>query len=161
MTDISEPMTALPAGGRIRRLLPVLLAVAGLAAGLGTTLTGLWSPLSLIGRDSAPAPAESPALPAVHFVEVPRILLSLPGERPRTLAMSVLIDVTPASEALARQLMPRLSDAFTTFLADIDPAAFERRGILDIVRLELATRARFVLGEEAVRDLLITEYRIQ
>ena len=90
-----------------------------------------------------------------------RILLSLPGERPRTLAMSVLIDVAPASEALARQLMPRLSDAFTTFLADIDPAAFERRGILDIVRLELATRARFVLGEAAVRDLLITEYRIQ
>ena len=43
----------------------------------------------------------------------------------------------------------------------IDAAAFSRRGILEIIRAELATRTRFVLGDAAVRDLLITEFRIQ
>ena len=58
-------------------------------------------------------------------------------------------------------LTPRLSDAFNSFLADIAPAAFEKRGILDIVRDELATRAVFVLGDKAFSDILITEFRIQ
>ena len=40
-------------------------------------------------------------------------------------------------------------------------AALDRRGILEILRAEMATRARFVLGDQAVRDLLITEFRIQ
>ena len=37
----------------------------------------------------------------------------------------------------------------------------EKRGILDIVRDELATRAVFVLGDKAFSDILITEFRIQ
>ena len=51
--------------------------------------------------------------------------------------------------------------AETPFLSQVDASAFGRRGILEIVRGELATRTSFILGEAAVRDLLITEFRIQ
>ena len=57
--------------------------------------------------------------------------------------------------------MPRITDSYNGFLSQIDAAAFSRRGILEILRAELATRTRFVLGDAALRDLLITEFRIQ
>ena len=95
------------------------------------------------------------------FVDVPRIILSIPGERAQTLAMTVMIEVTPVDRAQALALMPRILDSYNGFLSEIDAAAFSRRGILEIVRAELATRTRFVLGDKAVRDLLITEFRIQ
>lgn len=72
-----------------------------------------------------------------------------------------MIDTDPLQADQAKLLMPRVVDAFNGLLAGIDPAALDRRGILEILRAEMATRARFVLGEDAVRDLLITEFRIQ
>ncbi len=57
--------------------------------------------------------------------------------------------------------MPRVSDAFTTFLSDVDPSAYDKRGVLEIIRTELVGRTRLVLGDEAVKDLLITEFRFK
>ncbi|WP_134724869.1 flagellar basal body-associated FliL family protein [Paracoccus luteus] len=161
MTDITDPSGAAPPRSRLGRLLPVLIAAAALAGGMGTTYLGLWSPMALLAGGDKPADHAAPAGPGVVFVDVPRIVLTIPGPRPKSLALTALIEVDPASESQARALMPRVTDAFNSFLSDIDPAAFERRGILEIIRLELATRARFVLGDAALRDLLITEFRIQ
>ena len=55
----------------------------------------------------------------------------------------------------------RVSDSFTTFLAGIDPAAYDKRGVLEVIRAELVTRARMVLGEAPVKDILITEFRFK
>ena len=175
MTDITADMVAKGAGTGagtatgnaaepprkplLRRMLPVLLPLLALGAGDGSTYAGLWSPLALL-QPSEPAPNVQ-ASPAVVFVDVPRIVLSLPGTGGRSLVVTALIDIDPAAADQARLLMPRLVDAFTTFLSHIDPAALDRRGILEILRAEMATRARFVLGDQAVRDLLITEFRIQ
>ena len=57
--------------------------------------------------------------------------------------------------------MPRVSDAFTSFLSGIDPAAYDKRGVLEIIRAELLARTRYVLGEDAIKDLLITEFRFK
>ena len=159
MTDISAS-TETPARPLLRRLLPVALPVLALAAGLGTTLTGLWSPLSLLGPPE-PATQAAPAAPAAIFLDVPRIVLTIPGERTQTLALSVIIEVEPGALDQARLLMPRILDSYNGFLSQIDASAFSRRGILEIVRGELATRTGFILGEAAIRDLLITEFRIQ
>lgn len=160
MTDISEPLDASPPRPLLRRLLPVLLPVLALAAGLGTTATGLWSPLALL-RPATPAPVDMQEVPAATFLEVPRLVLTLPGERTQTLALAVTLEVAPEALAQARLLMPRITDSYNGFLSQIDPAAFSRRGILEILRGELATRSRFILGDAALRDLLITEFRIQ
>lgn len=159
MTDISEPNDAPARKPRLRRLAPVLLPIAALAAGFGTTYAGYWSPLSVLpGVFSA---ARQPTSPAAAFVEVPRIILTLPGDRAQTLALAVVLELEPRAVEQARLLMPRITDSYNGFLAQIDPAAFSRRGILEIVRGELATRTRFILGDTSVRDLLITEFRIQ
>ena len=160
MTDITAPDDAAPPRRGLKRLLPIMLPVVALLAGAAVSYTGLWSPLSLLSG-SKTEEAAHPAGPTVTFVDVPRIVLTVPGERTQTLALTVMIEVDPATLAQSRALMPRVTDAFNQFLSQIDPVAFSRRGILEIVRAELATRARFVLGDAAVRDLLITEFRIQ
>ena len=160
MTDISEPLDASSPRPLLKRLLPVLLPVLALAAGAGTTATGLWSPMAML-RPTEPAPAEVQAPPAATFLDVPRIVLTLPGERTQTLALAVTLEVAPEALAQARLLMPRITDSYNGFLSQIEAAAFSRRGILEILRAELATRTRFVLGDAALRDLLITEFRIQ
>lgn len=157
MTDISEPIEDSPPRPLGRRLLPILLPVLALAAGFGVTYTGLLSPLSLLAP-AAPAPQ---AAPVAVFLDVPRIILTIPGERTQTLALAVVVEIDPAAADTARLLMPRIADSFNGFLSQVDPVAFSRRGILEIIREELATRTRFILGETAVRDLLITEFRIQ
>lgn len=157
MTDISEPIEDSPPRPLGRRLLPILLPVLALAAGFGVTYTGLLSPLSLLAP-AAPAPQ---AAPVAVFLDVPRIILTIPGERTQTLALAVVVEIDPAAADTARLLMPRIADSFNGFLSQVDPVAFSRRGILEIIREELATRTRFILGETALRDLLITEFRIQ
>lgn len=160
MTDISEPLDASPPRPLLKRLGPVLLPVLALAAGAGSTATGLWSPMAML-RPAQPIPAEAQAPPAATFLDVPRIVLTLPGERTQTLALAVTLEVAPEALGQARLLMPRITDSFNSFLSQIDAAAFSRRGILEILRGELATRTRFILGDAALRDLLITEFRIQ
>lgn len=159
MTDISaSPET--PARPLLRRLLQAALPVVALAAGLGTTLTGLWSPLSLLSP-AEPVAEAAHAAPAATFLDVPRIVLTIPGERTQTLALSVIIEVEPSALSQARLLMPRILDSYNGFLSQIEASAFGRRGILEILRRELATRTGFILGEAAIRDVLITEFRIQ
>jgi len=160
MTDIALPTPADPPRSRLRRMLPLAVPLLALGAGFASTYMGLWSPMGLIGG-GAPPPKAVAVAPAVTFVDVPRIILTVPGERTQTLALTVMIEVPPEGRAQAEALMPRITDSFNEFLSRIDAAAFSRRGILEIIRAELATRTRFVLGDAAVRDLLITEFRIQ
>lgn len=158
MTDIAELPVDEAKPSRAGRLVTLLLPVLAVGAGFGTSFMGLWSPLSFL-EDK---PAESaPAGIEVAFVDVPRIILTIPGDRPQTLAMSVIIEVPPDQQAQVKALMPRITDSFNGFISRVDASAFSRRGILEIVRGELATRARFILGDAVVRDLLITEFRIQ
>lgn len=160
MTDIAEPPADDARPSRLGKLLPLLLPVLALAAGFGSSFMGFWSPMSLISGSEA-APAEHAPLSEVTFVDVPRIILTVPGERTRTLSLTVMIEVPPEQKSQALALMPRITDSYNGFLSRIDATAFGRRGILEIVRAELATRTRFILGDAAVRDLLITEFRIQ
>ncbi|MEF9601513.1 flagellar basal body-associated FliL family protein [Paracoccus sp. PXZ] len=159
MTDVADINAERKPGGRIDRiLLPLGLALVLGGAGFATTWLGFWSPVSLFAAKEQAV--EAVAAPAVAFVDIPQIVLTLAGPGTRTLVMTVKIETDQSHRAEVEHLTPRLLDSFNSFLADIDRAAFEKRGILDIVRDELATRAVFVLGKEAFTDVLITEFRI-
>lgn len=147
------------AKGRGRPILWLALPGLLLTSGFATTYLGLWSPMALLPDHGQEKPAEP--VQAAEFVAVPQIVLTLPGARMRTLVMAVQIETDAAHRAGIQHLLPRLTDAFTSFLAEIDPSAFEKRGILEIVRDELSTRAIYVLGKQAFTDILITEFRIQ
>lgn len=159
MTDVTDINTEEKGGGGLRRvLLPLGIAVITAAGGFASTYLGFWSPSGLLAaREKAP----EIAAPIAEFVDIPQIVLTLAGPRPRMLVMTVKVETDHIHRAEVEHLTPRLLDSFNSFLADVDVSAFERRGILDIIRDELATRAVFVLGKDAFTDILITEFRIQ
>lgn len=158
----AEAATIPPAAPpRSKKKLLVLVVAAVLLGGGGfaSTYLGLWSPAALLGGGAA-APAAHAVSPVV-FVQVPPIQLNIPGARGRSLLLSASIETDEANRRAIEHLMPRVLDAFTAFLSGIDPAAYDKRGVLEIIRGEMVTRSRYVLGEEPVKDLLITEFLIR
>lgn len=156
MTDATADLVPDPAtpSGR-KRLIPILAAVLLAGGGFASTYLGLWSPTSLMPRK------EAPAAPAVIFVAVPVIELTIPGGMGRSLILSASLETDSTHRAEVEHLMPRILDSFTGFLSGIDPAAYDKRGVLEIIRAELLVRARHALGEAAAKDLLITEFRFK
>lgn len=75
--------------------------------------------------------------------------------------LSIKLECAPEKVAQVQLMMPRLSDSFTGFLSDIEPAAIDRRGVLEIIRAELRARADMVLGSGVIDNVLITEFAIQ
>lgn len=160
MTDAADSPAEETSKGGIRRiLLPLGLVVIMTGGGFASTFLGFWSPTALLAAKQEPAPETQ--TPTVEFVDVPQIVLTLAGPRPRMLIMTVKIETDQLHRPEVEHLIPRILDSFNGFLSDIDPAAFEKRGMLDIIRDELATRTVFVLGKDAFTDILITEFRIQ
>ncbi|GGF53294.1 flagellar basal body protein FliL [Paracoccus acridae] len=154
MTDATIDPAAKPSGKK--KLIPILAAAVLAGGGFASTYLGLWSPAAILAPKE-----EAPALPAVVFVPVPAIDLKIPGGSGQSLVLSASIETDSAHQAQVAHLMPRVSDAFTSFLSGIDPAAYDKRGVLEIIRAELLTRSRYVLGTEAIKDLLITEFRFK
>lgn len=137
----------------------IALAFALAAGGFASTYLGIWSPGALLST-AAMRQGSEPA-PVAVFVDVPKVELNLPGGRGRLLTLSAAIETEAAHRAQLEQLMPRILDAYNGFLSGIDPAAYDKRGVLDIIRGEMLTRSRQVLGEAVVKDLLITEFLIR
>lgn len=136
--------------------LPLLLGGGGFAS----SYLGYWSPLALAGF-GGDAPAAQTAGDATAFVDVPAINVTLPDARPRLLHLLVKLEV-PADQAKAiERLLPRVMDAFNTFVTGIAPEAFERRGILEIMREELKTRVQLALKTDAPVDVLIMEFALK
>lgn len=139
----------------------LVLAVATMLLGGGgfaSTYLGLWSPASLI---AARAATDATSVPEVQFVDIPTIELHMPGSPARTLILSASVETDAAQVERVRHLMPRIRDAFNGFLSGVDRSAYDKRGVLEIIRAELLTRTRYVLGEDTAKDLLITEFRIR
>jgi len=156
MTDI---VAAAPEQMSAKKGLLVPLAATLILGGAGFAVSylGVWSPSDwAFGADAPQIAAQG-----VEFIEIPKIEIAIPGGRGRSLILSALIETDPVHAPTVTHLMPRVSDAFTTFLSGIDPTAYDKRGVLEVIRAELVTRTRFVLGEEPVKDLLITEFRFK
>lgn len=157
MTDMTDPTIPPEKKSRRGMLLLGLAVMLACGGGYGVAKTGIWSPLAML----APSEAEVPAEPTAVFVTLPTVVLTLPGPQNRSLVLGVKIETDAQHVKNVEYLQPRILDAFNTFLSEIDPFAFERRGILEIIRNEMVTRVSFILGKEAFSDILITEFRIQ
>lgn len=158
MTDLAEP-DGNTAGTPRRRgpLLAVILIAVFVSAGLASTYMGLWSPSQILSRPQQATADED----AVVFVDIPTIVLLIPGRQGRNLVLSAKIETLTKHQADVEYMIPRILDSFNGFLVEIDASAYEKRGILDVIRSELMTRASYVIGPENLNDVLITEFRIQ
>ncbi|MDP5308573.1 flagellar basal body-associated FliL family protein [Paracoccus spongiarum] len=158
-TAVEAPVEA-PPPRKKKAIVMLALALALGGGGFASTYLGLWSPAALIGGSAKPDQGAAAAT-AVVFVDVPKIEMNIPGSRGRSLVLSAAIETDETHRAEVEHLMPRVLDAFTSFLSGIDPGAYDKRGVLEIIRSELVTRSRYVVGEEPVKDLLITEFLIR
>ncbi len=158
MTDATANLDADPPakGSGKKKLIPILAALVLAGGGFASTYLGLWSPAALMAPKE-----EAPALSSVVFVTLPVIDLIIPGGSGQSLVLAASLETDSAHQAEVKHLMPRILDAFTGFLSGIDPAAYDKRGVLEIIRAELLARTRYVLGDTAVKDLLITEFRFK
>lgn len=141
-----------------------MLALPVLAAGTGaaSTYLGYWSPLALVGMGTGTAKAaHGPDAPVVAFVDLPPINVTLPGPQPRMLHLAIKLETDEAARAALEHLLPRVSDAFNTFLTGVAPQAFDRRGILEVVRDELTARARAAVGNDIPVSVLVTEFALK
>lgn len=153
MSNDAEPHGQKSAKKRKKLLMPLAAIVL---AGVGFSSTYLGFLPSFGGKAEARSTTHK-----VEFVDIPTIELPIPGTRHRMVIVSAAIETDAQHKMEIEHLMPRVQDAFTSFLSDIDGTAYEKRGVLEILRSELVTRTRYVLGEEPVKDVLITEFRIK
>ena len=158
MTDIVAAAPEKPRGKK-GLLIPLVATLVLGGAGFASSYLGFWSPSGMLSGPEEPV--ESTEHMTVEFIDIPTIEIVVPGGRARSLVLSATIETDTTHKAEVTHLMPRVSDAFTTFLSGVDPAAYDKRGVLEVIRAELVTRTRFVLGEEPVKDLLITEFRFK
>ena len=146
-----------PSAGRRKSGLIIVAAV--LVAGLGAFAAGYLGYVAPMAMLTADKKAVDHA-PAPGFVDVPRIMLPMAG-RDRQLVLSIKLETTADQVANIEHQMPRILDSFNSFLSDIDPAAIDRRGVLEIIRAELQTRVDMLLGGARIGNVLITEFAIQ
>lgn len=138
-----------------RALRPVLFGLAGaLALGAGgfyASYTGL-------------IPGRSPSKPAaaaqdVAFVPIQPMVISLGGEsRSRHLRFAAEMEVARADGPEVARLMPRVLDVLNGYLRAVDPSDFEEPSSLIRIRAQMLRRVQLVIGEDRVRDLLVTEF---
>lgn len=162
MTDIALTDTdpaPRPPGKSRRRLLFVALALLIAGGGFASSYMGLWSPLALAGLSGSTATQAETA--RTTFIDVPPINVTLPDARPRMLHLVVKLEVDEASAKETLRLLPRVMDTFNTFLTGIAPDAFERRGILEIIREELRTRVQIALDSQVPVGVLIMEFGLK
>lgn len=167
MTDM--PADSPPKGSKLPLILGVLLALLGGGAGFYAVTAGLLP----LGRDAdaadahggdgaaAPPPSRHDVSPLadVAFVELPTLVVSLgPTAAAGHLRFTAALEVPRAAEAEVRGVEPRIVDAMNGYLRALEPADFEDRAALMLVRSHLMRRIELVIGQERLRDLLVLEF---
>ena len=115
------------------------------------------------GREEAAHEEEAgPDDPDPVFVAIDPMTVTLgPTARARHLKILVQLEVAPGTEAEVENLMPRVKDVINSYLQALDEADIDRPAAMTRMRSHLLRRMKIVLGEEGVRDLLITEFILQ
>ncbi|SEN63736.1 flagellar FliL protein [Paracoccus alcaliphilus] len=141
-------------GKKSRILIPIIATVILGGAGFASTFLGYWSPADLF--QATPTKAAE----RLAFLDIPPVEISVPGGS-RSVILTASLELAEADRGAVEKLMPRILDTMNGFLTEIDAAAYDKRGVLEIIRAELSTRIGTVLGDIPFRDLLITEFRIK
>jgi flagellar FliL protein len=138
----------------------ILIAVAGLAV-VGGGGTAGYLMLSGDKEKAAEAPKAKPAA----FVDVPEVLVNLSnagGERTQYLKVKVVLEVPDA--ALTPQIettMPRVMDAFQTYLRELRPTDLDGSAGLYRLKEELTRRVNAAIAPSRINAVLFKEIVVQ
>lgn len=151
------------AEGSGKKKLPIktiVMAAAGLAV-LGGGGTGAYF---YLGHSSHEKPQETAAKPAT-FVDLPDVLVNLSNagtDRTQYLKVKVVLELPDA--ALVQQiqpLMPRVMDAFQTYLRELRPTDLDGSAGLYRLKEELTRRVNAVVAPNRITAVLFKEIVVQ
>ncbi|PHR91198.1 MAG: hypothetical protein COA69_11790 [Robiginitomaculum sp.] len=113
------------------------------------------------GEHDVPAVEELPPEPIVTaFLDMESFTVSLKGRR-RILRLGVALEAPEDMVEFIDPNDPQLRDAFMGYLSAIDIAQVEDAAFLVRLRSQLTRRAKFVLGDANVQNVLITDFLVR
>ena len=159
----AEDADAPPQEGQPKRKLPplklIIVAVGALLAlGGGGTAGYFWF---IVGNDKAAAATAKP--PA--FIDVPEVLVNLSTagtERTQYLQVTIVLEIPDA--ALSPQIestMPRVMDAFQTYLRELRPTDLDGSAGLYRLKEELTRRVNTAIAPSRITAVLFKEIVVQ
>ncbi|MBX6329613.1 MAG: flagellar basal body-associated protein FliL [Pseudolabrys sp.] len=138
----------------------LLIAAAGLLVVIGAGAGGFF----YFGKRGHDGPAKAEAKPAV-FVDVPDVLVNLAnagGERTQYLKVKIVLELPDqALVAQIQPLMPRVMDAFQTYLRELRPTDLDGSGGLYRLKEELTRRVNAAIAPAHITAVLFKEIVVQ
>jgi flagellar FliL protein len=137
----------------------MIIAAAGALVLIGGGTTG-WFMMG--SKDTKPVPA--PAKPVV-FLDVPEVLVNLStsaNERAQYLKVKVVLELPDATQQPQIQsTMPRVMDAFQTYLRELRPADLDGSAGLYRLKEELTRRVNAAIAPSRINAVLFKEIVVQ
>jgi len=144
----------------------IVMAVGGLVA-LGV-IGGAGYFFFFSGHDKAEAagPAAGPQIKPVVFLDMPDVLVNLSssggGERTQYLKVKVTLELpNETMSAQIQPVMPRLMDAFQTYLRELRPSDLEGSAGLYRLKEELTRRVNAAIAPNRINAVLFKEIVVQ
>lgn len=151
---------AAPQGSRWLSRKMMLIAGAGLLVLIGGGITSYF----VFGKSGEARPAPVQAKPAV-FLDVPEVLVNLStpaGERTQYLKVKVVLELPDATLTPQIQTtMPRVMDAFQTYLRELRPSDLDGSAGLYRLKEELTRRVNAAISPARITAVLFKEIVVQ
>jgi len=97
---------------------------------------------------------------ATSFVTLEPFTVSIKG-RSRILRLGITLEVPEVNISKIDADNPKLRDAFMGYLSVLDMQQVEDAAFLVGLRAQLTRRAKFVLGENNIQNILITDFMVR
>jgi flagellar protein FliL len=150
-------------GAQPKRKLPLkLIAIAG--AGL-IVLAGGGGGAYFFFHGKAEEKPAAPVVKPVAFFDVPEVMVDLfgaAGERAQYLKLKIVLELPDQTMgAQIQPVMPRVMDAFQTYLRELRPADLDGSGGLYRMRDELTRRINTMIAPHRINAVLFKEVVVQ
>jgi len=142
----------------------IIMAVGGLVVLGGIGGGGYYFLFAGHGKEAAAAPAAPPTKPVV-FLDMPDVLVNLSstgGDRTQYLKVKVTLELPDqAMSAQIQPVMPRLMDAFQTYLRELRPTDLDGSAGLYRLKEELTRRVNAAIAPSRINAVLFKEIVVQ
>jgi len=159
--EADEPDDKAAAAPKRKLSLKLIIIVVGAVAVLGGGGAGAYF---MFGGTKDHTVAAAPPKPAV-FVDVPDVLVNLSGtsgERTQYLKVKIVLELGDATlTAPVQSAMPRVMDAFQTYLRELRPTDLDGSAGLYRLKEELTRRVNLAVAPNRVNAVLFKEIVVQ
>jgi flagellar protein FliL len=147
---------------KLLSLKTIIVAAAALVLLLGGAGAGVYFFMFKPGETKA---AAAPVAKPVVFVDLPELLVNLStagGDRPQYLKVKVVLELS--DQAMINQIqpiMPRVMDAFQTYLRELRPSDLDGSAGLYRLKEELTRRVNVSIAPSRITAVLFKEIVVQ